>query len=389
MADHSADLAWAGRHRHCRDAQTRGHGRSQTSSHMSGNAEADIAASFRRLIRETGPISLSQYMGESNARYYSSRDPLGDTGDFITAPEISQMFGELIGLWLVDQWMQMGAPARVHYVELGPGRGTLAKDILRAAQRFELKPQVHMVEGSPAMRALQRGAIPAAIHHEDMSDLPEDAPLLIVANEFFDALPIRQLVRMEHGWRERMVGLENEQLAFIAGDKPMDSVIPPGLLNAGEGTVLETSPASAALMGEVAARLAQQGGAALVIDYGSLEARTGSTLQAVRAHEKVDALADPGNADLTAHVDFAMLKTTTEKAGANVIGTACQGNWLKQLGIDSRLEALKKMAPDRAEILQRQRDRLVAENAMGELFKVLAVSGRGGPRSGLGFGPAS
>ena len=338
---------------------------------MNDNPPSDMAETFRRLIRENGPISLAQYMGESNARYYTTRNPLGEKGDFITAPEVSQVFGELIGLWLADIWVRAGRPDPVHYVELGPGRGTLASDALRAAGRYGLNPQVHFVEGSEALKTIQRGAIRGVTHHADVTTLPEDAPLLIVANEFFDALPIRQLLRAAEGWRERMVGLEGDRLAFVFGDKPMDTAVPQSWRHASQGTIIETSPASAAIMSELADRLAAQGGAALVIDYGPREGRGGSTLQAIKDHQKVDVFSAPGEIDLTAHVDFEALVNVAQRQGANVLGVEMQGDWLTALGIDMRMEALARRAPDQAEKFKRQHNRLVAEDQMGLLFKVL------------------
>ena len=261
------------------------------------NAGEPPAALFRRLIATQGPISLQQYMGEANARYYAARDPLGSAGDFVTAPEISQMFGELVGLWLADIWQRAGSPSPVHYVELGPGRGTLAKDALRAAGRAGLTPTVHFVEASPALRAVQRAALPHAQWHDDLAMVPDDAPLLIVANEFLDALPVRQLVKTADGWRERMVGIEAERFVPVSGALPMDAAVPAQWREARDGTILETCPGAAATVQEIARRLAVQGGAALLIDYGHTETRTGSTLQAVRAHAKVDPFATPGEAD--------------------------------------------------------------------------------------------
>ncbi len=352
---------------------------------MSERANGELTAMFRRLIRETGPISLLQFMGESNARYYTSRDPLGSAGDFITAPEISQMFGELVGLWLADLWSQMGSPERVHYVELGPGRGTLAADAVRTVARFGLMPEVHFVEGSESLRAIQRGAVPGVTHHDDVSSLPDDAPILLVANEFFDALPIRQLLRTPGGWRERMVGLEGDELVFVAGDKPMDAAVPEQWRGADEGTLIETCPAAASVMAEIAERQAGQGGAVLVVDYGAARLSPGSTLQAIRSHQKVDVFATPGEADLTAHVDFGQLSETAAQHGAHVMGLTTQGQWLSVLGIDARLEALKRQSPDNAAKLQRQRDRLVEAEQMGELFKVMGLSGGGWPKQGAGF----
>ncbi len=344
----------------------------------------DLGKVFRRLIRETGPISLAHYMAESNARYYTTRDPLGEESDFITAPEVSQMFGELVGLWFADLWVRMGARKRIHFVELGPGRGTLAKDALRTAAKYEFDPIVHFVETSPTLRKLQSEAFPDAQHHDDLSTLPDDAPLLIMANEFFDALPIHQLVRSAQGWHERMVGLEDDKFVFVAGDKPMDSIVPRSWSSAPQGTMIETSAAASAVMGEIAQRLKEQGGAALIIDYGPFELRAGSTLQAIKAHEKVDPFDYPGEADLTAHVDFELLKDVAEKHGADVMGVQMQGEWLHQMGIDLRFEALQQKNPNEKDKLKRQYDRLTADSQMGTLFKVLGVCGRRWP-IGVGF----
>lgn len=345
----------------------------------------DHTEMFRRLIHTNGPISLSRFMGESNARYYAAKDPLGADGDFVTAPEISQMFGELIGLWLADMWISAGRPQRVYYAELGPGRGTLAKDALRSARRYGLEPSVHLVEGSPVLREMQQAALGQLTFHDDLTTVPTDGPLLLVANEFFDALPIRQLVRSAHGWRERMVGLNEDKLAFVAGDQPMDAAVPPDWQEAVQGTLIETCPAAAAIMQEIAARLAAQNGAALLIDYGHTQLRGGSTLQAVRSHRKVDPLAAPGAADLTAHVDFEMLASIARGHDVRCLGTVPQGQWLTELGIDMRAEALARMAPDYAERLQQDKRRLVADDQMGLLFKVMGLAGPDWP-GGPGFG---
>jgi NADH dehydrogenase [ubiquinone] 1 alpha subcomplex assembly factor 7 len=344
----------------------------------------DLGKTFRRLIRETGPISLAHYMAESNARYYTSRDPLGEEGDFITAPEISQMFGELIGLWFADLWVKMGSRKHIHFIELGPGRGTLSKDALRTAARYDFAPVLHFVETSPALRKIQKEAFPGVIHHDDLSTLPEDAPLLIVGNEFFDALPIHQLIRSADGWHERMVGLDGDDFVFVAGDKPMDTIVPKGWRSASQGTMIETSAAASTLMGEVATRLKNQGGAALIIDYGPFEARSGSTLQALKSHEKVDVFDHPGQADLTAHVDFEMLKDVAAANGADIMGVQMQGEWLRQMGIDVRLEALQRKNPEETDKLKRQYNRLVADEQMGTLFNVLGMCGRRWP-DGVGF----
>ena len=343
-----------------------------------------LAAIFRRLIANTGPISLQHYMGESNARYYTSRDPLGLAGDFVTAPEISQMFGELIGLWLADMWINAGREEPVHYVELGPGRGTLATDALRAAKRYGLEPSIHFVEGSTALKDIQLAAVPGAQWHHDLSTLPPYGPILLVANEFLDALPVRQLVKAEDGWRERMVVPEGERFVCIAGSQPMEAAVPEGRRNAAPGTIIETNPGAAATVYEVAGRLIEQGGAALFIDYGSDALRDGSTLQAVRDHLRVDPFVGPGDADLTAHVDFASLAPIAESRGCRWLGTVPQGRWLRNLGIDARAQALSEQAPQHAAAIEAAKDRLVGEGQMGLLFKVFGLAAPTWP-GGAGF----
>jgi NADH dehydrogenase [ubiquinone] 1 alpha subcomplex assembly factor 7 len=346
--------------------------------------EGSLRAVFARLIEATGPITVAHYMAESNARYYDSRDPLGTAGDFITAPEISQMFGELIGLWLADMWIRAGRPSPVHYVELGPGRATLARDALAAARRFGLEPKVHFVEASTALIALQRAVFPAAKWHGDLSTLPDEGCLLLVANELFDALPVRQLVRTRGGWRERMIGWDGSDLIALAGERPMDLAVPPLFADAPEGAILEASPAAASIAGEIARRLHAQGGAALVIDYGHARAQLGSTLQAVRAHARVDALAFPGEADLTAHVDFNALAQVAQAQGARWLGTTSQGTWLRAMGIGARAQALARAAPTQAQAIGAALERLAGEQQMGALFKVMALAAPAWPE-GAGF----
>lgn len=339
----------------------------------------DLGSIFRRLIQNTGPISLAHFMGESNARYYAAKDPIGlgdgASGDFITTPEISQMFGELIGLWLADMWINAGREDPVYYVELGPGRGTLAQDALRAARTYGLEPAVHFVETSSALKDIQLKAVPGALWHDDLSSLPTDGPILLIANEFLDALPIRQLVRMASGWRERLIGLGGDDFIFVAGDQPMDAAVPARWKDAGEGTILETCPAAAAILFEVAGRLEQQGGAALFIDYGHEELQRGSTFQAVLGHEKVSPFDAPGTADLTALVDFGTLAQIAKSRGVRHIGTATQGDWLRGLGIETRAKHLAQRAPQHAADIDAALRRLVADDQMGKLFKVMGLAG--------------
>lgn len=337
---------------------------------------------FKRLIRTHGPIPVAQYMAESNALYYASRDPLGAGGDFVTAPEISQMFGEMIGLWGADLWRRAGALAPLAYVELGPGRGTLAADALRAMAAHRLQPQVHLVEGSPALREEQARRLPHGRFHEDIGTLPRDIPLLVVANEFFDALPVRQILCTADGWRERMVGLTDGALAFVAGTSPMDAAVPERWRNSPVGTILETSPASAAIMRELVSTIARQGGALLAIDYGHLAPRTGSTLQAVQAHRKIGVFDAPGEADLTAHVDFSVMAELAHDAGCTAYA-ATQGNWLEALGIGQRAARLGQGAAA-GEVAIAHR-RLTHPDEMGTLFKVFAAVAPGWPEP-AGFG---
>ena len=340
---------------------------------MSAPDEAtDLADRFRRLIERHGPMPVSRYMGESNARYYASRDPLGSAGDFTTAPEISQMFGEMIGLWIADLWQRSGY-GDTAYVELGPGRGTLASDALRALARQGLRPDVHFIEGSRALRKAQSGAVRGARFHDTLDTLPEDRPLFVVANEFLDALPIRQLVRTQEGWRERMVALSSDAFVFAAGPNPMDEAVPDHVADTAVGTVIETCPAAAAMVAEIAQRVARQGGAALVIDYGYLEFRTGETLQAVQSHRKIGVFEAPGNMDLTAHVDFATLRDVADQQGVRV-RTAEQGVFLNALGMAQRAQILAKSQPAHANALGAAHHRLTHADEMGTLFKVMCLT---------------
>lgn len=331
---------------------------------------SSLHTGIARLIAAYGPISIADYMASANAHYYGTRDPLGADGDFTTAPEISQMFGEIVGLALADVWDRAGRPPAA-YVELGPGRGTLTRDALTAIARAGLEPPVHLVETSPALRRKQSALIPGAVHHASVDTLPTDRALLIIANEFFDALPVRQLVRTDAGWREVMVALDGDRFAAVAGTTPFDDQIPPSLRSAAVGSVVETCPAAAAIMADLAARLAAQGGAMLAIDYGYSGPAIGDTLQAVRGHAFASPFADAGEGDLTAHVDFTAL--TDAASELRVAGPVTQGDWLARLGIDARAAALSASHPARAAELNGQRDRLVKADQMGQLFKVIAL----------------
>jgi NADH dehydrogenase [ubiquinone] 1 alpha subcomplex assembly factor 7 len=332
-----------------------------------------------RLIEASGPVSVAYYMAQANAHYYATRDPFGAAGDFTTAPEISQMFGELVGLWLADLWTRAGSPEEAHYVELGPGRGTLAADALRAMRSAGLVPDVALVETSPVLRRAQKERVPRARWHDDLDTLPASGPLLAVANEFFDALPVRQLVATEGGWRKRLVVHEEGRFRPIAGPRMSEAAIPPHLRSAPPGSILETSPASIAVVQALAQRIAEQGGAALIVDYGHERASAGETLQAVSAHLFADPWAEPGERDLSAHVDFEALEQAARRQGVRVFGPRGQGEWLIAMGLDVRAEALAKAAPGRAEELKAARDRLAAPGEMGRLFKVMALVADGWP----------
>jgi SAM-dependent MidA family methyltransferase len=339
-------------------------------------SEAVLADRLRRLIESGGAISVSHYIAEANAAYYGTRDPLGR--DFVTAPEISQMFGELAGLWLADVWSRAGAPA-ADYVELGPGRGTLAADALRAMRAAGLVPPVRFVETSPALRARQAERVPGATWHDRFSDMGGKAPLLVVANEFFDALPIRQFVRGRNGWHERYVAVEGDRFVPSAGPAIPSTILPPGVRDAPEGTIFEAAPAAAAIARDVARALAERGGVALIVDYGHARTAAGETLQAVAGNAFADPWTQPGEHDLTAHVDFQALGDAVRAEGVRVFGATTQGAWLGAMGIDIRTEALSRAAPDRAPEIAAARDRLVSPRQMGALFKVMAFVAEGWP----------
>jgi NADH dehydrogenase [ubiquinone] 1 alpha subcomplex assembly factor 7 len=338
-------------------------------------ASPDVTAEIAALIGSEGPIPLGRFMGLANAHYYATRDPFGARGDFVTAPEISQMFGELVGLCLADLWQRAESPA-VAYVELGPGRGTLAVDALRAMASAEFVPPVHFVETSPVLRAAQQENVPTATWHDTIDTLPTDLPLLIVANEFFDALPISQFIATVMGWREQMVegeGTDEAGFALVPGTKLMDSLVPRHLLDADPGGVFELNVDALAIVAALARRLAVQGGALLVVDYGHDGSRHGDTLQAVHAHAYADPLLRPGSSDLTAHVDFLALEAAGTAAGARVLGPVEQGQWLIALGLSDRSAALARNAPARANEIASAYRRLTHPDEMGQLFKALAI----------------
>ncbi|MBF9046230.1 class I SAM-dependent methyltransferase [Rhodobacterales bacterium LSUCC0031] len=336
-------------------------------------------------IARLGPLSVADYMAECLLHptdgYYTTRDPLGRAGDFITAPEISQMFGELLGLWLAQVWMDQGTPTPFCLAELGPGRGTLLADALRATLAvpgFHAAMRLHLVEASPPLRALQAKALTAYQPQfcNQLTDLPE-GPLFLIANEFFDALPIRQFQKQVNGdWSERMIGALGDRLVWgLAPPAPIAALA--GFGDVQPGQIIETCAPATALAGEIGRRIAAQGGAALIIDYGDRES-CGDTFQALAAHAHVDPLADPGQADLTAHVAFDPIATAARPARASAL--CPQGVFLERLGITQRAErlALSLHGDARQSHIAAHR-RLTHPDEMGHLFKVLALTPMGSP----------
>ena len=336
---------------------------------------------LQALIAETGPISVSQYMTaclhDPEDGYYATRPALGPSGDFLTAPLVSQMFGELIGVWAAASWELMGRPPHVRLVEMGPGDGTLMTDVLRAVRHapdFLEAADVWLVEVSGPLRLAQREKLGDLVRWADtLEDVPGGAPLILVANELLDCLPARQFVRTPVGWAEQVVGLDAEgRLAFGLAPTPAGGLLP----DAPEGAVFEQSAAQATLGAALGRRIAADGGAALLIDYGRAEPGFGDTLQALRRHEKVDPLACPGEADLTVHADFPAVLAAARGQGAEA-AVQTQAAFLAAMGVGARAEALLRARPDRSAALGRQLHRLVGADEMGELFKAACIHSAG------------
>jgi NADH dehydrogenase [ubiquinone] 1 alpha subcomplex assembly factor 7 len=347
---------------------------------------SDLARHLAGLIRHDGPMRLDRFMALCNAHYYATRDPLGAKGDFITAPEISQLFGELIGLAMVDHWQRAGSPAAIRLVELGPGRGTLMADLLRAAAlrpAFLDAARITLVETSPALRTRQAHAL--AGHDIDWADsldeIPADSPLYLVANEFFDALPIRQFHHTGETWTERHIALSaDDRLTYQDIPAQLSSPVLTGEVPGeaggwGHGAVLELNEPTVRIAAEIGQRLTNRGGLALIVDYGYASG-SGDTFQAMKAHAFTDPLETPGEADLTAHVDFTAL---AKAAATRSYGPISQGDFLTNLGLETRLGTLGKSRPDQAEALRTGANRLTDPHQMGSLFKALALTGPGGP----------
>lgn len=359
---------------------------------------SELDEHIREIIAGEGPIPLERYMDlalwHPRFGYYVTRDGLGAGGDFITAPEISQMFGELMGVWAAGVWGAMGGPPLIRLVELGPGHGTLMVDALRAARvspRFFATLDIHLVEASPVLRERQTSTLTAAgieaTWHERLEDVPP-GPAIVFANEFFDALPVRHYIRTPNGWCERHVGLDAcGRLAFGLDAMPELTI----QAAAPNGTVLEIGAAAYRAAADLATRLAVEGGAALIIDYGHSETSFGETLQALRDHRRVHPLGDPGEADLTAHVDFAALARAARACAAAVFGPVPQSRFLSRLGIFERAASLKRRAnPRQAVDIDGALLRLVGARpmigaggsqvpGMGTLFKVMAMTQPGLP----------
>jgi SAM-dependent MidA family methyltransferase len=331
-----------------------------------------LARRLAERIGEEGPLTIAQFMQaclhDPRGGYYAIRPALGEAGDFITAPLVSQMFGELVGLWALHVWRSLGSPAPFRLVEAGPGDGTLIGDVLRAAQldpAFTAAMDLWLVEVSPPLRERQAQVAPQASWATSLTEVPTGVPTILIANELLDCLPARQFVRTGAGWAERMVGLGDGGLAF--GLRPMTLAI-----DAPEGSTLEKSEAQEAFAADVAARLVSDRGAALLIDYGRSAPGFGDTLQALQRHRHVDPLATAGEADLTVHADFPAVIEAARAQGASAALTT-QGDFLRRLGVVERAQALADRHPDRAAVVERQLHRLIGPDQMGELFKACGL----------------
>jgi NADH dehydrogenase [ubiquinone] 1 alpha subcomplex assembly factor 7 len=352
------------------------------------DAYSPLEQEIRRLIAAAGPMPVADYMRlcltHPQHGYYTTRDPFGSSGDFVTAPEISQMFGELIGLWMASVWQQMGAPENVRVIELGPGRGTLMKDVLRAvrvAKSFRAAIVLHMVEISPALKKMQQETLSGtdipAFWHDTLDDVA-GGPCIVIANEFIDALPVHQAVKQPDGWHERVVeiGADGNLCFGVARESLLhfETGLPRALRQSPDGSIFEWRDDRMAL--EIGRRV-RSDGAALILDYGHIHYSTGDTLQAVAGHAYANPLQKPGEADLTAHVDFEALAQSAESIGGRIHGPITQRDFLLHLGIDKRAEALKSGLPrDKALEIEMAQSRLTETGAkgMGQLFKALAIT---------------
>jgi NADH dehydrogenase [ubiquinone] 1 alpha subcomplex assembly factor 7 len=338
------------------------------------------AAEINARIARDGHITVADYMDLALSAYYARGDVFGRGGDFITAPEISQAFGELIGLWCAVTWQQMGRPASFKLIECGPGRGTLMADVLRAAKNvagFIPAAEIHLVERSPALRDKQRAILQdhKVAWHNDLNSVPH-GPQIIIGNEFLDALPIRQFQRTANGWAERVIKADASGALMFATKPTENAPVPIPLAATAEvGAIFERSDAVTAMTKIMSERITVHGGAALLIDYGHAASALGETLQAVKGHKYAQVLAAPGEADVTAHVDFGHVKTTARAAEASVFGPVEQGLWLKRLGIGVRqVQLAKDKTPEAARAIEQGIRRLIEPHGLGVLFKVMALA---------------
>ena len=366
----------------------------EKTSHREKAEDSPLVAELAARIQKSGPMTVAAFMESAASYYYAVKSPFGTEGDFTTAPEVSQMFGEMIGAWFVDLWLQMGRPEHVQLIELGPGKGTLMADIMRTVSawpEFKAAATIHLVETSPQLRQAQARTLNNCrpTWYDRLEEVPPGISF-IVANEFFDALPIHQFKKVKGTWQERVVGYDALDAAFFFSTLPtpidVKSVMPAEFLEAPDGCIYEVSPASLSVMETLVRRISEHGGSGLIIDYGHTVPGLGDTLQSVSRHRYSDVLDNPGSKDITAHVDFSLLKMTAGDA-VRIHGPVEQGAFLSALGIQMRAENLAYAANDTQKkdiVLALQR--LTSASEMGFLFKVMGITPKGSVVTPAGFG---